>query len=701
MARSRAKTQVVAPPRGAPARAGTGANAYAAGSARILPGVPWTWIAAVAAVALAVYANTLGGVLLYDDVNAIRDNRFVLDGDVAGILTLPSWWADGRGGLWRPLTTLTFVADHALHGLAPFGYHLVNVLAHAAVSVLVLVVFAHVTAAPVTALGASLLFAAHPVHTEAVANVVGRAELLAALGFFAAWRAWLAADARPASAGPWVAVAAVVYFLAMCAKENAIALPAVLLAADLLARGEEPLADLLRRRAPRYAALVAAALLFVVVRSAVTERVVPAADLLDNPLTTMTVGPRVLTATAVLGMYALRLVFPLWLSADYSFDQIPAVTTPLDPRFMAALATLVAAGLLAWWARRRLPAVTLGLAFVALTFVVVSNVVFTIGTIMGERLAYLPSAGFCLAVAAGCVAVAGGREGARQPEPPPPHARARSTGRWPVPRWSPALVGLFAAIVALYAARTVTRNRVWLEPVRFYETMIVDAPRSARSHRELGTALADVGRFAEARAAFDRSLAIRPDDAATLYNLGNALSTEGRFDAAADAYRRAIALNPSFGSAYENLGNAESMRGDQQAALAALRQALALDPDSPILLMNVANTLFRAGAMSEARTTYERALAAAPTSQDILTNYGTFLYSQNDFAAAARAFERIPPPVPARALVALAGSYRMLGRVAESRNAQATAERLYPSDPAVRQYVDYVRREAASKGGAP
>lgn len=699
MARSRAKTQVVAPPRGAPARAGAAANAPTARGVRTASGVPWTWIAAVAALALAVYANTLGGALLYDDVNAIRDNRVVLDGDVAGILTLPSWWANGRGALWRPLTTLTFAADHALHGLAPFGYHFVNVLAHAAVSVLVLVVFAHVTAAPLTALGAGVLFATHPIHTEAVANVVGRAELLAALGFFAAWWAWLAADARPAAARWWVAVATVVYFLAMCAKENAIALPAVLLTADLLARGDEGPVDLLRRRAPRYAALGAAAVVFVIARSAVTGGVVPAADLLDNPLSTMTFVPRMLTATAVLGLYALRLVFPVWLSADYSFDQIQMVATPLDPRFLAALATLVAAGLLAWWLRRRLPAVTLGLAFVALTFLVVSNLVFTIGTIMGERLAYLPSAGFCLAVAAGCAAVAGGSEAARRPGPLPSD-RARGAVRWPTPRWSPALVGLLATITALYAARTIARNRVWLEPVRFYETMVADAPRSARSHRELGTVLADVGRFADARAAFDRSLAIKPDDATTLYNLGNALSTEGRFDAAADAYRRAIALNPSFKSAYENLGNAESMRGDQQAALAALRRALALDPDSPILLMNVANTLFRAGATAEARTTYERALAGAPTSPDILTNYGTFLYAQNDFAAAARVFERIPPPVPARALVALAGSYRMLGRAAESRTVQATAERLYPNDPAVRQYVDYVRREA-SKGGAP
>ncbi|MCC6763818.1 MAG: tetratricopeptide repeat protein [Deltaproteobacteria bacterium] len=677
-ARSRAKTQPVAPPRGA-TRAARG------------PRVPWAWIAAVAGVALGVYANTIGGILLYDDVNAIRDNAFVRDADVAGILTRPSWWADGRGGLWRPLTTLTFAADHGLWGLVPVGYHVVNVVAHALVSALVLVVFARVTMAPRTAFAAALLFAAHPIHTEAVANVVGRAELLAAAGFFLAWRAWLAADAAAAGrAAPWLIVTAGAYFLAMCAKENAIALPAVLLLADLVDRRGAPVvrpesvAELLRRRAPRYTALLAIAAAFVVVRSAVIGRVTPTTDLLDNPLSALTTVPRLLTAVAVLGLYAFRMVFPLWLSADYSYDQIATVTSPLDPRFLAAVAVLGGAAALAWWARRRAPAVTLGLGILALTFVVVSNLCFTIGTIMGERLAYLPSAGFCLAVAAGLVRLGGQADGAE-----------RVTARW-----SPAFVGALGVIVALYAARAIERNGVWLDPVRFYATMAGDAPRSARSHRELGTALAAVGRFAEAGAAFDRSLAIKPDDATTLYNLGNALGAEGRFDDAADAYRRAIAQNPSFIRAYENLGNAESMRGDQAAAIAALSRALELAPDSSLTLMNLANTHFRAGAPAEARTAYERALALAPASTEILTNYGTFLYAQGDYAGAARAFERIAPPAPPRALVALAGSYRLLGRAAESRAAQASAERLYPRDPSVRQYADFVQREAA-RGASP
>ena len=150
MPRSRGKTRHPASERGGAERAASAPARSAAARPAPRAGVPWAWALLVAGVAVAVYANSLGGALLYDDVNAIRNNPFVRTGDVAGILTEPSWWGSARGPLWRPLTTLTFALDHALHGLAPLGYHVVNVGLHALVSVLLLAVFAAVTAAPRT-----------------------------------------------------------------------------------------------------------------------------------------------------------------------------------------------------------------------------------------------------------------------------------------------------------------------------------------------------------------------------------------------------------------------------------------------------------------------------------------------------------------------------------------------------------------------
>ena len=132
-----------------------------------------------------------------------------------------------------------------------------------------------------------------------------------------------------------------------------------------------------------------------------------------------------------------------------------------------------------------------------------------------------------------------------------------------------------------------------------------------------------------------------------------------------------------------------------------MRRALELTPRSATLQMNIANTLFRAGAVTDARAAYEQALVLAPSSPEILTNYGSFLYAQGDFAAAARACERIPPPAPARALIALVASYRAQGRAGDAWAAQANAERLYPQDAGVRQMAETLRRDAAGGGSPP
>jgi Flp pilus assembly protein TadD len=162
-----------------------------------------------------------------------------------------------------------------------------------------------------------------------------------------------------------------------------------------------------------------------------------------------------------------------------------------------------------------------------------------------------------------------------------------------------------------------------------------------------------------------------------------------------------LRAKPDFVAAMENLGNAESMGGNQEEALVWLRRAQDLEPSSAGLAMNVANTLYRSGAFADARVAYERALDLEPTSPDILTNYGTFLYAQGDFGAAIRILERIAAPAPARALVALAASYRAQGKRTEAQSVQAGAERLYPRDPGVQQVAELLRRDAAGGGPAP
>jgi len=627
----------------------------------------------VALLAIALHANTLDGALMYDDTNAVVRNALVRAGDLGAIFTEASWWREGHGRGWRPVTTTSFALNHMAHGFAPRGYHAVNLLLHAGVSVLVLLTLAAATGRALVALVAALLFALHPVHTEAVASVVGRSELLAAAGFFLAWWCFLRRDAGGVRL--WDAAGVAAFAAGLLAKENAVTLLPVLVLADAVypGAGAAPAAAL-RRHAGRYAALAAATAAFVVVRRLVIGPDAPSIPVLDNPLVALPAWPRALTTIAVVGLYAWRLLVPVRLAADYSYDQIPAVASPLDPGFLAGLAVLLAVPALAWWCRARLPAATLGLVLLALTFGLVSNLAFPIGTIMAERLLYLPSVGFCLALAAALVAAAGARPA------PAAGAAASSPLRALVAR--PALVLAVAALLLAYGARTWTRNRVWHDPEVFYATMVAEAPRSARSQREYGGMLAERGRHAEARRAFERSLAIRPADVATLHNLGNALVQAGDLDAAADAYARAIAGKPDFTDSIVNLATVEGRRGNVEAAIAWLRKALAHQPRAAAIHMNLANTLFQAGRTAEAGAEYEAARALAPDSPDIATNYGVFLYAHGQYDAAAAMHGRAAA-VDLRAALGEVASYHAAGKPAAARAALARAERRFPGAPAL------------------
>ncbi|XP_022250256.1 transmembrane and TPR repeat-containing protein 3-like, partial [Limulus polyphemus] len=145
---------------------------------------------AIAATALTVYSTSLGCDLVFDDVAAIQRNRDVRPSSPLLNLFLNDFWGtplqkEQSHKSYRPITVFTFRLNYAVHGLQPFGYHVINVLLHALVCVLyyrLCLLFLP----RVVSFVAAILFSVHPIHTEAVAGVVGRAELLSAVFFLSA-----------------------------------------------------------------------------------------------------------------------------------------------------------------------------------------------------------------------------------------------------------------------------------------------------------------------------------------------------------------------------------------------------------------------------------------------------------------------------------------------------------------------------------
>ncbi|TMA55744.1 MAG: DUF1736 domain-containing protein, partial [Deltaproteobacteria bacterium] len=473
---------------------------------------------------VAVYWNSLSNGLVNDDVSAIEQNEAIRNPlDWRRIVLESSWVQSGRPtSSYRPLTTWTFAVNYAVHGTAPFGYHFGNVLGHALVTAL-LVALAAATGLSAGLAGlAGILFAVHPIHTEVVANGVGRAEIVAAA--FALLALLLGRRAAETGWHPRASVAAAsAYALALLAKEHTVALLVVMPLADLLLTDSGSVrgfaARLSGRRCAFYVALVAVTGGYLTLRAVALGRVMAAPGggfegitLWANPAASAPLPARILTALRVLAMAVGLLVWPHGLSADYSYRQIPVVDSVRTTAALAGCAVALGLTLLAvvLWGRR--PLACFWLLFALATYGVVSNVLFPVATIFGERLLYLPSAGFCVLVAL----VLG--KGRSMP------ARA---------------IGTFVVVVALvdWSAVTIARNRVWHDAISLGLDMVRTAPDSAHAHHFLGATYQGEGRDEEALAELSHALEIYPEHLSSLYDVGLLHQRHGDGEAALAVYR--------------------------------------------------------------------------------------------------------------------------------------------------------------------
>ncbi|MFN7916743.1 MAG: DUF1736 domain-containing protein [Vicinamibacterales bacterium] len=433
----------------------------------------WWTAVGLALLCCAVYSNSLHAGFALDNRQLIlRDPRVheVSAENLRLILHHSYWWPYGESGLYRPLSTLSYLFNYAVLGNAdrPLGYHAVNLVLHVVNVLLLWRVTARITSGRWTAAVTAAVWAVLPLSTEAVTNIVGRADLMAAttsLGGVLLYLRWRARASRPgAAAGVLVAATiAVVVTLGTLAKESAVAVLGVLAVIEIIWwQGSAGL----RRLAVLGAACALPLGWWLWQRGLVLgAAVAPEFPFTDNPIAGAPFWLGRLTAVQVMWRYIALLAWPAHLSNDYSYPQIPlAAGTAAD----WASVTLLGIGVLAaLWQARAQRAVLFFAAFAFITFLPVSNLLFATGTIMGERLVYLPSAGLAALVAAGLA-----------------HARTDTVRAH----------GATAVVVLLVIAggvRAYARNPDWTNDVTLWRSAVASAPRSAKAHRALAEALYD------------------------------------------------------------------------------------------------------------------------------------------------------------------------------------------------------------------
>jgi len=511
------------------------------------------------ALAVAVFFNAAGNEFAYDDNLIILENSAIQSLETLPQALVEPYWPGryGQGlGLWRPVATALFGGQWALFDGNPVGFHVVNVLLHSGVTVLVVLLLGEIL--PVAgALIGGLLFAVHPVHVEAVANVVGAAELLSAFFFLLACIVIL--RARNGMSPRRTAAVLALYLLALFTKESAITLLGMVLLLDSSKKdirvGE--LGSYLAGRWPLYAGLVAVAAMVLLGRFLVLGSLAkPFAPLGASLLTEI---PRIWTVVATWPHIIRLLFFPLDLSVDYGPAVIPLAfgwgSVNLTGLFLV-LGILVLA-LVAWrrgvLSQDRLSsrAVGWGAVWFVITISPTSNLLFLTGILLSERTLYLPSVGFVAAAAWALLRL------------------------WKVrPRLAPTIL---VVAVLFMCGRTWTRTPTWKNNMEVFHVLTSDHPEAGRAQWVLGDSHFMVGQVKEGLRAYRVAIGILGGHYNLMVGVSRNLMGVGYDEAAELLLKYAWEQRPEFGVAPGLLAHIYDRQGRYPEAEAAARYSLEKD----------------------------------------------------------------------------------------------------------------------------
>lgn len=529
----------------------------------------------LAAVAL-VYCNTLVNQFAMDDELYIMRNVQVTDPSLHRLLSLSQF-----SNVFRPVTFATLALNWALSGAEPLGYHLLNLILHAGVTWLLYVLLqgllGYSPEGKTVAFVAALLYAVHPIHTEAVTWAVGRAELLAAGFLFAGWILHL--RDRPIES-------LACFALAMLSKESAVTFfPLVLLGDFAIGKWKPRL---------RYTLAASLTLLYLGILWEVQGGRLgrPEISMVDNPLAYLPTGWRILNALRVAWKYVALQIYPAVLSCDYSFNQIP-LCRDWRHTLPAALAAAAAAGAWIWALRKRHTGWALAGSIYFAGFAASANILVPTGTILGERLAYLPSAGFCLLLALG----------------------------WNQLRLKKEMLawGLLGAVVLVLSARTVVRNRDWKDAFALYSSAVRAVPNDTKMHA----------------------------------NLAGQYFIRNQLDLAAGEYQIALRILPDSPDTLASYSALELQRGNYQSAGAMMEKALSMSGRNNInydfMVVTFAAILIKTNHADWALANLNREIAESPLYAPAWLARAELHFRQGEFAAAredARMGLRLAPGDP-------------------------------------------------------
>jgi protein O-mannosyl-transferase len=582
-----------------------------------------------------LYANTFTHDFVLDDSIVIIDNMFTTEGikGIGGIMKYDTFYGFFKeagkaalvaGGRYRPLTLVLFATAYQFFGKNPFPYHVMTVLLFALTCATLyftlLKLFRHRFSdimAATMAFAAALLFTAHPVHTEAVANIKGSDEIVTLLGSLGA--VLLSLKAFETKKIGWTIATGIVFFLALLAKENAITFLAIVPMVYFVFLDAKK-ATIFQQMMPFLVATVA----FLILRTAVIGASFgdTPLELMNNPYLKLkgnnyvpvAFSERMATVIFTLGWYVKLLFLPHPLTHDYYPRHVEIMSFGNGMVILSVLLYLA----LGFWAIKGIlkkDVAAFGVFFYMATLSIVSNLIFPIGTNMGERFLFMPSVGFCVTI----VALA---------------------ARWEVKK--EILLGSSLVIAAFFGLKTVVRNPAWKDNYTLFATDIHHSPNSTKLQNALGGELNAKAEKAtdpalrekysrEALSHLQKAVKIHPIYKNAYLLMGNCYYYLQDYENAVAHYKKCLVIDPTYKDALSNLPVAYrdlgkyygEKKNDLPKALEALNQSYSMRPDDAetLRLLGVGNAI--GGQPQVAIEFFEKSLKIQPDNSRTLFDTGT------------------------------------------------------------------------------
>ncbi|MBL7927987.1 MAG: tetratricopeptide repeat protein [Bacteroidia bacterium] len=655
----------------------------------------------VALLAVLIYCNTLNHDFTVDDGTVMQNNTIVKRGvsaipEIFSTRYRAGFW-DRKENLYRPLSLVMFAAEWQITGGKPWLGHIVNVMMYALICVLVLFLFRKLLVKhhPLIPFAAALLFAVHPLHTEVVANIKSRDELLCLLFSLLAmisalkyveWKKVL-----------WMAASAFCFLLALLSKENAIAMMAII-PLLLWFFTDEKIKGLILPSAM----LAAVTGIYLFIRASVLQGLEDQTELqiINNSMLGAEGFSRFMMAVYLMGKYLWMHILPHPLSFDYSFNTIKSETASSP---LAWLSLLIHAGLVVYalmGLKNKNP-----LAFCILfyfgTIALVSNILFLIEATFAERFVFMPSLGFCLAVALLLSKIS--------------KLNLREKNLLQL-KSNPVLSSALILILVLFSLKTISRNFDWKNNLTLLARDVKTYPESARiryaygsallfeqaipeknkekrnrlldeaivqlekgvsilstyadAFYHLGLAYKDKGDAVKAVAAFEAAKRSKTWTAADFYvSSGLAYGAANRYAEAIKDLHRATEIATPTGEMYNNLGMFHTESGNTDSAKYFLEKAKFLSPESPGVLYNLGNAFAKAGNFTTAILHYAEAIKIDSLYEDAYNNTGNSYAAMKDFNNALHNYMKVYElnPQNQKVLNNIAVTYYMLGDTANAR----------------------------------